>query len=54
MQKHHVFDFWKRKKTWNKDEYLNYLYYHGWITVHDYKLAHLHGTNLNAILDKRK
>lgn len=55
MRKHYFFDFWKHKKTtWSKDEYLNYLYYHGWITVHDYKLAHLNGVNINKLLEHKE
>lgn len=54
MKKHYFFDFWKHKKTWTKDEYLDYLYYHGWITVHDYKLARLNGVNLDNLLMKKK
>ena len=52
--KHYIFDFWKHKKTWSKDEYLDYLYYHGQITVYDYKLARLHGVNLDNLLMKKK
>ena len=54
MKKHYFFDFWKHKKTWTKNEYLDYLYYHGLITVHDYKLARLNGVNINKLLERKE